>query len=67
MKYREIEFTITQGFGQRMWEWSTTTVAGVMVMGRAHSDAAAVAAAEKAIDKVLAGEKVRLVPSENSS
>jgi len=50
-----------------MWTWSTTTVAGVMVMGRAHSKAAAIAAAEKAIDKALTVKKVRLGPPETHS
>ncbi len=61
MKYRDIECTIAQGVGRHAWTWSTTTVAGVMVMGRAHTKAAAIAAAEKTIDKALNVKKVRLV------
>jgi hypothetical protein len=56
MKYRGIEYTVVQGIGRHMWEWSTS-VAGVMVMGRAHTNAAASAAAEKAIDKALGRQK----------
>jgi hypothetical protein len=48
-----------------MWKWSTS-VAGVMVKGHAHSKAAAVTAAEKAIDRALAVKKVRLVPPQGS-
>jgi hypothetical protein len=49
-----------------MWTWSTTTVAGVMVMGRAHTKAGAIAAAEKAIDKAFGVNSVRLVPPQRS-
>lgn len=66
MKYRDIEYTIAQGIGRHMWTWSTTTVAGVMVMGRAHTKAGAIAADEKAIDKAFCRKKVRLVPPQRS-
>jgi hypothetical protein len=64
MEYRGIEYTVDQGVGQHMWTWTTSVVAGVMVMGKAHSKAAAVTAAEKAIDRALTVKKVRLVPPE---
>jgi hypothetical protein len=66
MKYRGIEYTIAQGVGPHRWTWSTT-VAGVMVMGRAPTHGSAIAAVEKAIDKALAVKKVRLVPPETPS
>jgi hypothetical protein len=62
MEYRKVEYTIAQGIGWHMWTWSTPTVAGVTVMGRSDSKAGAIAAVEKAIDKVLCVNKVRLVP-----
>jgi hypothetical protein len=62
MKYREIEYTLAQGVGQHLWKWSTSLAGGPVVMGKAHTKAAAIAAAEKAIDKALAVKKVRLVP-----
>jgi hypothetical protein len=61
MEHRDIEYSVVQGIGRHMWKWSTS-VAGVIVMGQAHSKAAAVTAAEKAIDRALAIKKVRLVP-----
>jgi len=61
MEYRDIEYTLVQGIGRHMWKWSTS-VAGAMVLGQAHSKAAAVTAAERAIDRALAIKKVRLVP-----
>jgi hypothetical protein len=36
-QYRGIEYTVDQGVGQHMWTWTTSVVAGVMVMGKAHS------------------------------
>jgi hypothetical protein len=59
--YRQIEYALVQGIGGHMWKWSAP-VAGQIVSGQAHSKGAAVAAAEKAIDRALAVKKLRLVP-----
>jgi len=63
MEHRGFEYTVVQGIGRHMWEWSASIPDG-MVMGRSHTTAAAVAAAEKAIDRALVIKRVRLVPPE---
>jgi hypothetical protein len=65
IEYRQIEYALVQGVGGHLWKWSVS-VAGEAVKGRAHTKAAAVAAAEKAIDRALAVKKVRLVPPQHS-
>jgi hypothetical protein len=64
-EYRQIEYTLVQGIGGHMWKWSAS-VAGASIAGQAHSKAAAVAAAERAIDRALAVKKIRLVPPARS-
>jgi hypothetical protein len=66
MEHRGIKYTVVQGIGRHMWTWTTSVAAGVMVMGKAHSNAAAVTAAEKAIDRALRVKKVRLVPRQQA-
>ena len=61
MRYRDIEYTVVQGIERGVWKWSAS-VAGAVIMGQAATKSEAVAAAEKAIDRALAGKKVRLVP-----
>jgi len=53
MEYRDIEYTVVPGIGRHLWKWSAS-VADVMITGQAHSKSAAVAEAEKAIDRALA-------------
>jgi hypothetical protein len=65
MRYREIEYGIVEGIGTHMWKWSAF-VGGTVVTGQAHSKQAAMASAEKAIDRALALKKIRLVPPEPS-
>ena len=64
-EYREIEYALVQGIGGHLWKWSAS-VAGQVITGQSHTKAAAVAAAEKAVDRALAVKKVRLVPRERS-
>jgi hypothetical protein len=64
-EYREIEYALVQGIGGHLWKWAAS-VAGEIVTGQAHSKAAAIAAAEKAIDRAFAVKKVLLVPPERS-
>jgi len=63
MEYRGFEYTIVQGIGRHMWKWSALIADGT-VAGQSHTTVAAVAAAEKAINRALAIKKVRLVPPE---
>jgi hypothetical protein len=64
-EYRQIEYTLAQGVGGHLWKWSAF-IAGQVIEGQAHTKAAAVAAAEKAIERALAVKKVRLVPPQRS-
>jgi hypothetical protein len=61
MKYRGIEYTVVQGIERGVWPWSTS-VANLLVMGKATNRPAAVAAAERAINKALTPVKRRLRP-----
>jgi hypothetical protein len=52
MQYREIECALVEGAERGVWNWSAS-VAGVVIVGHAPSKSAAVAAAEKAIDRAF--------------
>jgi hypothetical protein len=62
MEHRGIEYTIVQGIERGVWKWSGS-VADVVVMGQAPSKAAAVSAAEKAIDRGSQPEKGSSCPA----
>ena len=62
MRFRGIEFSVVQGIGRRLWEWSFSLNANHSVAGQAATKPEAVAEAERAIDRALAVEKLRLVP-----
>ena len=59
MKYPDIEYTVVQGID--VWKW-TASVSGVVIMGHAAMKSGAVTAAEKAIDRALAENRLRVVP-----
>ena len=61
MRHRDIEYSLVQGLGRHLWKWSAS-VADVVITGQAHTKSAAVAEAEKAIDRALALKKVRPMP-----
>jgi len=61
MRYRDIEYMVVQGIERGVWKWSAS-VAGLVIMGQAHSKSEAVVEAEKAIDRALAPKKHRLIP-----
>jgi hypothetical protein len=65
MEYRGIEYAIVEGIGRHMWKWSAF-VGGAVMTGQAHSKQAAMVSAEKAIDRALAIQKIRLVPPSRS-
>jgi hypothetical protein len=65
MEYRGTEYAVVEGIGRYLWKWSAF-VGGAIVTGQAHSKQAAIVAAEKAIDRALAVQKVRLVRPERS-
>ena len=61
MRYRDVEYTVVQGLGRRLWKWEFALEAKA-ITGRAATRAEAVAKAERAIDRALALKKLRLVP-----
>ena len=61
MKYRDIEYTVVQGIGRQSWKWRFALEAKALT-GQAATKAAAVAEAERAIDRALAPKKLKLVP-----
>ena len=63
MKYRDVEYTIVQGIGRQLWKWGFA-LEGKALTGQAATKAAAVAEAERAIDRALAPRKLKLVRPE---
>ena len=63
MKYRDVEFTVVQGFGRQLWKWGVA-LEGKALTGQAVTKAEAVAEAERAIDRALAPRKLKLVRPE---
>jgi hypothetical protein len=63
LKYRDVEYTVVQGIEGQLWKWAIS-VDGIFIGGQAVTKAAAVAAAERAIDRALAQKKLRLVRPE---
>jgi hypothetical protein len=61
MKYRGIEYTVVQGIKRGVWPWSAS-VTNLLIMGNAPNRLAAVAAAERAINKALTPIGRRLRP-----
>src|ERR1700688_238085 len=53
MEHRGIEYTVVQGIQRGVWKWSAF-VAGARIFGQESIRSAAVAAAERAIDRALA-------------
>jgi len=65
MKYRGIEYTVVQGIGRHIWEWSVSLSENASLKGQAAIKSEAVAEAERAIDRALAPKKLRLVLRED--
>ena len=63
MKYRDIEYTVIQGFERQLWKWSFS-FEGIFLRGQAATKAEAVREAERAIDRALARKKLKLVRPE---
>jgi hypothetical protein len=61
MEYRGVEYTVVQGAERGVWKW-TASVANLLIMGKAPTKPAAVAAIERAINKALAPTKVWPIP-----
>jgi hypothetical protein len=64
MEYRGIEYSVVQGIERGVWPWSVS-VTNLLIMGRASTRPAAIAAAEHAIDKALTPIKQRLRPPDD--
>jgi hypothetical protein len=61
MKHREIEFSVAHiGFGRQLWRWSAS-LSGISIHGQAVAKREAIEEAERAIDRALAPNKVRLI------
>jgi hypothetical protein len=52
MQYQGAEYTVIQSIERGVWKWSVS-VAGMVLTGHEETRPAAVAAAEKAIDRAL--------------
>ena len=53
-EYRGVEYAVVQGIERGAWKWSASAE-GTIVTGSEQTRPAAVTAAEKAIDRALAG------------
>jgi len=49
LKHRDTEYTIVQGLGHQLWQWSLI-IEGMNLSGRAATKSEAIAEAERAID-----------------
>jgi hypothetical protein len=63
LKYRDVEYTVVQGIERQLWKWRFALEWNV-VTGQAATKAAAVAEAERAIERALASKKLKLVRPE---
>jgi hypothetical protein len=61
LKHRDIEFSIVQGLGRQLWQWSLI-IKGLTLNGQAATKSEAIAEAERAIDRSLSPKKLKLVP-----
>jgi hypothetical protein len=52
MQYKGAEYRVVQGIDRGLWKWSVS-VAGMVLTGQEETRPAAIAAAEKAIDRAL--------------
>jgi hypothetical protein len=67
MRHRDIEYLVVQGIGRNVWKWSVAFDADHRPAGQEMTKAAAVSAAERAIDRALAAKKLRLVPGRDQT
>ena len=63
LKYRDVEYTVVQGIERQLWKWGFA-LEGKAVIGQAATKAGAVAEAERAIDRILARKKLKVVHPE---
>ena len=63
MRYRDVDYTIVQGIGRRLWKWAVS-IEATLRTGQAATKSEAVAEAERAIDRALTSKKIRLVRPE---
>ena len=56
MEYQGLQYNVIQGIERGSWKWSVS-VDGMMLRGETETKWAAVAAAQKAIDKALAAKR----------
>ena len=61
MNYKGVEYTVVQGLGRQLWKWGFAHEARALT-GQAATKAEAVAEAERAIDRALSSNKLKLVP-----
>jgi hypothetical protein len=60
MEYRGVEYTVVQGVERGVWKW-TASVTNLLIMGKAPTKSAAMAAVERAIDKAAFANKGALL------
>jgi hypothetical protein len=63
LKYREVEYTVVQGIERSLWKWEVS-FDGLLLKGHSDSKPDAMAKAERAIDRALARQKLKVVRPE---
>jgi len=66
LKYRDVEYTVVQGIGRQLWKWGFA-LEGKAVTGQGATKAEAVAETERAIDRALGPNKLKLVRPDTPS
>lgn len=67
MRYRDIEYTVVRGIGRDIWKWTVSLDPHHTATGTAAIKSAAVAEAERTIDRALTLRRLRLVQSKDEN
>lgn len=67
MRYRDIEYTVVRGIGRDIWKWTVSLDPNHTATGTAAIKSAAVAEAERTIDRALTLRRLRLVQSKDEN
>jgi hypothetical protein len=59
MKYKDVEYTVVQGIERNVWKW-TVSLDDIELRGQTETRVEAVEKAERAIDRALAPQKLKL-------
>src|SRR4051812_39002369 len=61
MRYREVDYAVVQGLEGQLWKWEVSIEADYL-RGKAATKPEAISQAERAIDRALTSQRLKLVP-----